>query len=112
MFGRIGVVYDVHNDALQIPRSAIVEDQGESSVFIVDGDRAVRRPVTTGYGNRGMVEIISGLDDGEQVVTVGQSSLKHDSRVTVINRSGDEELAAEAGEQDSTQQESGDAPTD
>ena len=111
MFGRIGVVYDVHNDALQIPRSAIVEDQGESSVFIVDGDRAVRRPVTTGYGNRGMVEIISGLDDGEQVVTVGQASLKQDSRVTVINRSGDEELAAEAGDQDSTQQESGDAPT-
>jgi membrane fusion protein (multidrug efflux system) len=111
MFGRIGVVYDVHNDALQIPRSAIVEDQGESSVFIVDGDRAVRRPVTTGYGNRGMVEIISGLDDGEQVVTVGQASLKQDSRVTVINRSGDEELAAEAGDQDSSQQESGDAPT-
>ena len=112
MFGRIGVVYDVHNDALQIPRSAIVENQDESSVFIVDGDRAVRRSVTTGYGNRGMVEIVSGLDDGDQVVTVGQASLKQDSRVTVINRADEEELAAEASEQDSTKQESGDATTD
>ena len=112
MFGRIGVVYDVHNDALQIPRSAIVEDQEESSVFVVDGDRAVRRSVTTGYGNRGMIEIISGLDDGDQVVTVGQASLKQDSRVTVINRPDEEEFAAEASDQDNTQQESGDATTD
>jgi membrane fusion protein (multidrug efflux system) len=112
MFGRIGVVYDVHNDALQIPRSAIVENQGETSVFIVEGDRAVRRPVQTGYGNRGMVEIVSGLDDGEQVVTVGQASLKQDSRVTVINRSDDKALAAEANDENGAGQESDNASTD
>ena len=42
--------------------------------------------VTLGYGNRGMVEILSGLEDGEHVVTVGQVSLKQDSKVTVINQ--------------------------
>ena len=112
MFGRIGVIYDVHENALQIPRSAIIEDQGAASVFVIDGDRATRRPVSTGFSNRGMVEITNGLQDGEQVVTVGQGSLKQDSRVTVINRSGDTALAADANETGDAQQESDDASAD
>ena len=112
MFGRIGVIYDVHENALQIPRSAIIEDQGAASVFVIDDDRATRRPVSTGFSNRGMVEITNGLQDGEQVVTVGQASLKQDSRVTVINRSGDTALAADANETGDAQQEPDDASAD
>jgi membrane fusion protein (multidrug efflux system) len=111
MFGRIGVVYDVHEDALQIPRSAIIEDQGAASVFVIEGDHAVRRTVETGYSNKGMVEIIRGLQDGEQVVTVGQASLKQDSRVNVINQAGNAERAADAN-QEGGGQESDDAATD
>ena len=112
MFGRIGVIYDVHEDVLQIPRSAIIEDRAAASVFVIDGDRAIRRPVSTGYSNRGMVEITSGLEDGDQVVTVGQASLKQDSRVTVINRDGNTELAAGTNDTGDAQQESDDAATD
>lgn len=112
MFGRIGVIYDMHENALQVPRSAIIEDQGAASVFVVEGDRAVRRPVVTGYGNRGMVEINSGLRDGEQVVTVGQASLKNDSRVTVIGRAGNTELAEDTNAANGAGQEPDDAAAD
>ena len=112
MFGRIGVIYDVHDDALQIPRSAIIEDQGKASVFVVEDDHAARRLVETGYSNKGMVEIISGLQDGEQVVTVGQASLKQDSRVNVINQVGDAARAAGASTGSDAGQESDDAATD
>jgi membrane fusion protein (multidrug efflux system) len=112
MFGRIGVVYDVHQDALQIPRSAIIEDQDAASVFVVEDDHAIRRMVETGYSNKGMVEIISGLQGGEQVVTVGQASLKQDSRVNVINRAGNAERAADANNESAAGQESDDATTD
>ncbi len=86
MFGRISIVYDRHENALQIPRSAVVEDMGERSVFVVEDDKAVRRVVTTGVGEKGMIEIIDGLDDADQVVTLGQVGLKDGSPVTVINR--------------------------
>lgn len=112
MFGRIGVIYDVHDDALQIPRSAIIEDQGKASVFVVEDDHAARRLVETGYSNKGMVEILSGLQDGEQVVTVGQASLKQDSRVNVINQVGDAARAAGASTGSDAGQESDDAATD
>jgi membrane fusion protein (multidrug efflux system) len=112
MFGRIGVIYDVHEDALQIPRSAIIEDQGTASVFVVEDSHAVRRTVETGYSNKGMVEILSGLQDGEQVVTVGQASLKQDSRVNVINQAGGAERTADTDTESVAGQESDDATTD
>ncbi|MBW2475586.1 MAG: efflux RND transporter periplasmic adaptor subunit [Deltaproteobacteria bacterium] len=112
MFGRIGVIYDVHENALQIPRSAIIEEQGAASVFVVEGEHAVRKTISTGYSNRGMVEVAGGLDDDEQVVTVGQASLKQDSRVAVIKQPGEAELAAETGEEGSEQQGSEDAAPD
>ena len=85
MFGRMSIVYDVHENALQIPRSAVVEDMGNQTVFVIEDDKAVRRIVTTGFGNDGMIEIIDGLSDDDAVVTVGQVGLKPDAKVTVIN---------------------------
>lgn len=85
MFGRISIVYDQHVNVLQIPRSAIIEDSGEISVFIVEGDRAIRKTVTTGYSSGGMIEITDGIDDDDRIVTVGQVGLKDDAVVTIIN---------------------------
>jgi len=36
MFGRIDVVYDQRHNALVVPRSALVEEDGESSVFVIE----------------------------------------------------------------------------
>jgi membrane fusion protein (multidrug efflux system) len=109
MFGRISVIYDIHENALQIPRSAIIEETGSMSVFVVVDDKAVRKLITSGYGNRGLIEITSGLTDGEQVVTVGQTSLKQDTAVTITNAVASGELKADA---DASQEDSNDAAAD
>ena len=85
MFGRISIVYDKHENALQLPRSALVEDAGQTSVFVVEDDVAIKKVVQTGFSDRGMIEIVAGLVDGENVVTVGQLGLKPDAKVTVVN---------------------------
>ena len=111
MFARIGVVYDTHVNALQVPRSALVEDLGETSVFVVEDGTAVRRVVETGISNRGMVEIMSGLTDDDEVIIVGQVGLQPDSRVAVINDTGAGLEGAAATEND-TAEESTNATTD
>lgn len=85
MFGRVSVVYDVHENVLQIPRSAVIEDRGNETVFVVEDGEAVRRVVQTGYGSDGMVEIADGLSDEDAVVTVGQVGLKPGAKVKVID---------------------------
>ena len=96
MFGRIAIIYDTHRNALQIPRSAIIETAGTSSVLVEENGVAVRKRVQTGYGSNGMIEITDGLVDSDNVITVGHFGLKHDAKVTVINRPvTDEPVAAD-----------------
>lgn len=100
MFGRISIVYDQHVNVLQIPRSAIVEEDGETTVFVVEDDKAIRKSVQTAYSDRGMIEITSGLSDNDRVITTGQIGLKDDALVTIINAP------------DAAEQEVNDAPAD
>ena len=100
MFGRISIVYDQHVNVLQIPRSAILEEDGETTVFVVEDDKAIRKVVQTAYSDGGMMEITSGLSDGDRVITTGQIGLKDEALVTIINAP------------DAAEQESDDAPAD
>ncbi len=86
MFGRISIVFDMHGNALQIPRSAIIDSAGELSVFVVEDGIGKRRIIETDFSSDGMVEVTSGINDGESVITVGHVGLKNESKVVVINQ--------------------------
>jgi membrane fusion protein (multidrug efflux system) len=85
MFGRVRVVYDQRDDVLVVPRAALVGDDKDASVFVVEKDVANRRKVTLGYADGGKVEITDGLSDGDKVVTLGQAALRDGAKVQVIN---------------------------
>jgi membrane fusion protein (multidrug efflux system) len=112
MFGRMSIVYDVHENVLQIPRSAIVEDMGNQTVFVVEDDQAVRRIVQTGYGGNGMVEITNGLGEDDAVVTVGQVGLKPDAKVSVINAPADEQSPEEDEADETAEPQAEETPAD
>lgn len=99
MFGRLDIVYDVHADAVLVPRAAVVIEDAKSAVFVIRDGHAQRQAVTTGYANNGSVEILDGIQPGDQVVTVGQNSLKDGAPVAVINaKTEPEEVLAQARE--------------
>lgn len=102
MFARIGIVHDNHKNALQVPRSALVEDLGQTSVFVVEDGVAIQKSVEVGYSNRGQVEITSGIDDDDDIIVIGQVGLKPNAEVNVINRAVDDSDAvlAETAESD------------
>jgi len=54
--------------SVQIPKSSLVIRDGKSGVFLIQGDRARFRPVTTGREQEGAVEIQEGLLGGEALV--------------------------------------------
>ncbi len=71
-------------DALSAPREAVVRLGGGASVWVVAGDRAERREVTTGVENAERVEILTGLREGERVVLRGQDGLYAGARVSDV----------------------------
>ena len=84
MFARINIVYDIHVNVLQIPRSAIIEEAGTTSVFVVDGEVVQKRVIHTGYAEGGNIEVLDGIDDDDEIVFVGHTNLKDGSKVAVI----------------------------
>jgi membrane fusion protein (multidrug efflux system) len=85
MFARVAIVYERKLDALQIPRTALLDGDGPPKVFVVQEGKAMERAVQLGLSNGAMVEVVSGLKDGEQVVVVGQGALKPGATVRVVN---------------------------
>ena len=85
MFGRIEVVYDQRRDALTVPRIALLEDEAEPAVFVVDEGKAARVPIELGYLDGEWAEVRGGLEEGAQVVTAGKATLRDGSAVQVID---------------------------
>jgi membrane fusion protein (multidrug efflux system) len=70
---------------LLVPQGALVGGSSSQAVFVVDQGRAVRRTVETGLMSEGSVEIVSGLAEGDAVVTLGNNLLRDGAEVRVVN---------------------------
>ena len=81
MFGRFDIAYERRDDALTIPADAVIAEDNVSVVYVVEDGEAVRRVVETGIQNDGVVEVLSGIAEHDQIVVTGQNSLRDGSRV-------------------------------
>ncbi len=66
-------------NALLIPSDAVQDN----AVFVIDGDRARRRAIKVGIRGTRMLEVLSGLKDGERVASPAPTELKDGARVRV-----------------------------
>ncbi len=73
----VRIVTGVRKEGLLVPVSALVEDEGIKVVYVREGNRYERRPVTVGTINYQFAEILSGVEEGEEVVTAGAYQLKN-----------------------------------
>ncbi len=88
MFARIKVVYDVHTGTTLAPKDAIIAEDRESAVFVVQDSTAYKRSVVLGYTNTTHVEILEGLMPGDTIVTTGKGSLKDSTKVEIVSSGG------------------------
>ena len=87
MFAKVKIPVKIHQNAILLPRSAIIEDSAKQTqtVFVVADGRSKRRQIEMGLVDGSRVEITTGISEGEQVVIAGQHTLKDDEEVTVMN---------------------------
>ncbi len=85
MFGLVYIPTATRGDALIVPKKSILRERDETRVFVIAEDGTVeKRTVETGISEEGRVEIVSGLSQGESIVTVGQESLNDGYPVRVL----------------------------
>jgi RND family efflux transporter MFP subunit len=114
MYSRVNLTIDTKDDALTIPRTALVDLQGKTGVFVAEappGDATrpastagqapaplVARfvPVTIGIRDGDNVEV-TGVSDGTRVITTGAGALKDGDRI--VGASADRKPAPTSGAQ-------------
>lgn len=108
MFARVNIVHDVHINTMLVPKDAIIAEDRESCVFVVRDSTAYRMTVETGYVNSSHIEVLSGLAEGDTVVTMGKGGLKDSSRVEVVSG----EPGGEKKDEEKPEEAEGAAPAD
>ena len=118
---RQGVLVDsritliTHENTIIIPRSALIEQvetyiepetntvelRRSYSVFVAQGDTiAVQREVELGLQQGERIEVLSGIEEGEQLIITGHRSLSDESRIRIAGQGRSEEssLGDQAGQ--------------
>ncbi len=72
-------------NTLVIPEKSLIPNQEKQFVFVVEQDKAILTEVTLGERKPGVVQILSGLEAGQQVVTEGTLRLRDGSSVQILN---------------------------
>jgi RND family efflux transporter MFP subunit len=85
MFATVTLVTSAKHNVPVIPRSAVINTYGSWIVFTVrEGTTAERREIKLGLESEDFIEVVSGLNPGEQVVTVGQNFLSDGDPVRIV----------------------------
>lgn len=77
-------------DVLAVPASAVGVSGAGPYVYVVEADTLVRRTVATGMTATGWIEVTSGLETGDRVVSSGHVNLRQGTPVRVTEGSTEE----------------------
>ncbi len=88
MFADVSFRTDTSADAIVIPSQAIQTSNNVQYVFVVEENTARYQEIETGLSGNGVTEVTSGLEEGQQLVTVGQAYLSDGDAVRIVSGEG------------------------
>jgi len=77
------VIHSIGDDVLRIPNASYYIGAGEYELWVVKNDEAEKRKVKLGESSFEYVEVISGLNLGEQVITSDMSQYKDKEKIKI-----------------------------
>ena len=79
----VKVIYDEVNQ-IGVPESAVTIQGNTAFVYVVNNEIAEKKDIKIGKRNFGKVSIISGISDGDQVISQGISKVRDKAKVKII----------------------------
>ncbi len=104
MFASVYIITETRQNTLVIPKKALVLEGEGNQVFTFETDpesgrgQAQRRRIEIGFTDSDRLEILSGLSQGEQVITVGQEGLRPGSSVRLVGEAAPPAFAGRGGQ--------------
>ena len=104
MFASVYIITETRINTLVIPKKALVLEGEGNQVFTFETDpesgrgQAQRRRIEIGFTDSDRLEILNGLSQGEQVITVGQEGLRPGSPVRLVGEAAPPAFAGRGGQ--------------
>jgi len=95
LFAQVELVLERKENALLIPEAALMPAGDQQYVYRIEDGKAVRAEVSLGMRQGDLVEVISGLDAGAQVITAGQMKIMDGSKVQPLGNVTDNDTGGE-----------------
>jgi multidrug efflux pump subunit AcrA (membrane-fusion protein) len=86
MFARVSIVTQRRDGVLLLSKDWLVRQSATPQVFVNENGKASRRVVSLGVEGEQHVEVLKGLQAGEEVIVAGQYEVKDGMPVKVIRR--------------------------
>ncbi|MNT86300.1 HlyD family secretion protein [compost metagenome] len=83
----VKLILSEKNRTLVIPRGAFNQEAAGKWIFVVNGNKAVRRNIKLGRENPSYYEVLEGLKEGESVVTSSYSDYKDIEELSLESQS-------------------------
>ena len=72
------------NEVITVHKDAVVTQQGQHIVYVVEDDSVMPRPISIGQASSNRFEVTSGLNNGDTVVIRGNERLSPGQKVTIV----------------------------
>ena len=79
----VKIIYDEKNQ-IGVPESAVTIQGNTAFVYAVNGETAEKRDIEIGKRNFGKVSVISGLNEGDIVISEGVSKVRDKGKIKII----------------------------
>jgi membrane fusion protein, multidrug efflux system len=86
MFVNAAIVVQEKDSVLTVPPEVVLSQMGGRFVYIVEGETAKKRIVQVGLETKDRIEIIDGIQVGEQIVVKGFETLRDGSKVKIADK--------------------------
>ena len=86
MFTTVNLVIAINENVLQIEKKALVAEAEGSYAFLFQDGTAEKRLIELGIAEGDYVEVLSGLSDGDSIITVGQEGLRNGAPVRIAGQ--------------------------
>ena len=81
----VKIIYDEINQ-IGVPESAVTIQGNTSFVYIVKNKTAEKRNIKIGNRNFGKISVVSGIEEGDFVISEGVSKVRNKSKVKIIDK--------------------------
>jgi len=75
MYASVQLAVEHHDNVMTVPSAALLTEKTNTSVFVLNGSVAKKRPVKVGFNDGKNVEIVDGLKAEESVILLGKKPL-------------------------------------